>query len=190
VGLARHVQGDANRTELLGVQRRLDSPEQRALLIADVIPQLLAESVERRTVNERTGLEIADPASNVHMLDENAHNIRIVSPGVTREGRQQQLLFEAEVPAALVAPEVERRLPDGLCIDIGRALQAKRQLKRQVVLAREHSQLVRSLHSQDRTPARQPFHLAAQRPINTRDRPTPPASIAAVETALVEATDL
>jgi hypothetical protein len=29
-----------------------------------------------------------------------------------------------------------------------------------VVLAREHSQLVRSLHSRDRTPAEQTLHLA------------------------------
>ena len=32
--------------------------------------------------------------------------------------------------------------------------------ERDVVLAREHSQLVRSLHSRDRTPAEQTLHLA------------------------------
>jgi hypothetical protein len=44
---------------------------------------------------------------------------------VTREGGKEYLLLEAEVQAALLSPEVERRLPDGLRIDIGRALQAK-----------------------------------------------------------------
>ena len=160
MGPARREQRDPNRTKLVGIQRRLDAPEQRPLLMAHVISQLLAESVQGRRVNARIGLEIADPPANVDVLDEHAHNIRIVSTSVTRESGKEYLLLEAEVQAALLSPEVERRLPDGLCIDIGRALQAKGQLKRDVVLAREHSQLVRSLHSRDRTPAEQTLHLA------------------------------
>ena len=125
MGPARRVQGDPNRSKLVGIQRRLDAPEQCPLLVAHVISQLLAESVEGRRVNARIGLEIADPPPNVDVLDEHAHNIRIVSTSVTREGGKEYLLLEAEVQAALLSPEVERRLPDGLCIDIGRALQAK-----------------------------------------------------------------
>jgi hypothetical protein len=139
VGLARRLQGCANGTEFLWVECRLDAPKQRPLLMAHVIPQTLAESVQGRRVNGRTSLEVADAAPNVHVLDEHTHNIRIVSPGVTRKGRQQQLLLKPEVPAALLAPEVERRLPDDLCLDIRRALQTKCQLKRHVVLARQHS---------------------------------------------------
>jgi hypothetical protein len=125
MGPARRVQGDPNRTKLVGIQRRLDAPEQRPLLVAHVISQLLAESVEGRRVNARIRLEIADPPPNVDVLDEHAHNIRIVSTNVTHEGGKEYLLLEAEVQAALLSPEVERRLPDGLGIDIGRALQAK-----------------------------------------------------------------
>jgi hypothetical protein len=139
VGLARHLQGGANGTEFLWVQCRLDAPKQRPLLMAHVIPQTLAESVQGGRVDGRTSLEVADPAPNVHVLDEHTHDIRIVSPGVTHKGRQQQLLLKAEVLAALLAPEVERRLPDGLGINIGRALQTKSQLERHVVLARQYS---------------------------------------------------
>jgi hypothetical protein len=85
------------------------------------------------------------------VLGEHAHNIRVVSPGVARKGRQQQLLLKAEVHATLLTPELKGRLPDGLGIDIGRTLQAKSQLKRHVVLARQHSQLVRSPHSPNPT---------------------------------------
>jgi hypothetical protein len=139
VGLTRNLQGGANGTEFLWIQCRLDAPKQRPLLMAHVIPQTLTESVQGRRVDGRTSLEVADPAPNVHVLDEHTHDIRVVSPGVTREGRQQQLLLKAEVLAALVAPEVERRLPDSLGIDIGRALQTKSQLERHVVLSRQHS---------------------------------------------------
>jgi len=139
VGLARHLQRHANGTEFLWIQRHLDTPKQRPLLMAHVIPQTLAESVQGRRVDRRTRLKVADPAPNVHVSDEHTHDIRIVSPGVTRKGRQQQLLLKAEVLAALLAPEVERRLPDGLGIDIGRAPQTKSQLERHVVLARQHS---------------------------------------------------
>jgi hypothetical protein len=139
VGLARQLQGGANGTEFLWIQCRLDAPKQRPLLMAHVIPQTLAESVQGRRVDGRTSLEVADPAANVHVLDEHTYDIRVVSPGVTRKCRQQRLLLKAEVLAALLAPEVERRLPDGLGIDIGRALQPKSQLESHVMLARQHS---------------------------------------------------
>jgi hypothetical protein len=139
VGLARHLQGGANDTEFLWVQCRFDAPKQRPLLVAHVIPQTLAESAQGHRVDGRTSLEVADPAPNVHVLDEHTHDIRIVSPGVMRKGGQQQLLLKAEVLATLLTPEVERRPPDGLCVDIGRALQTKSQLERHVMLARQHS---------------------------------------------------
>jgi hypothetical protein len=89
-----------------------------------------------QVLNRQAFLKVADPAPNVHVSDEYAYNIFIVSPGVAREGRQQHFLLKAEVLAALLAPEVECFLPDGFGIDIGRALQTKTQLKRHVVLAR------------------------------------------------------
>ena len=89
MGPARREQRDPNRTKLVGIQRRLDAPEQRPLLVAHVISQLLAESVEGRRVNARIGLEIADPPPNIDVLDEHAHNIRIVSTSVTREGGKE-----------------------------------------------------------------------------------------------------
>ena len=123
MGLACRLQGDANGSEFFGVQCCLDAPEQRPLLTAHVIPQTLAESVQGGSFNGRTRLEVSDSAPDVHMLNQHTYNIRIVSPGVTRKGRQQQLLLKAEVPATLLVPKVERRPPDGLGIDIGRALQ-------------------------------------------------------------------
>ena len=90
-------------------------------------------------LNRQACLKVADPTPNVHVRDEHAYNVFIVSPDVTREGRQQQFLLKAEVVAALLTPEVECFLPDRLGIDIAGTLQPKTQLKRDVVLAREHS---------------------------------------------------
>jgi hypothetical protein len=101
---------------------------------------MLAESVECRSVNG-CGLKIADPPSNIHVFGKHAHHIAVVSPDVTSERGKEQLLLEAKMPATLIAPEIECRLPDGLNISIGRALQSKGKLKRHMVLARQHGQL-------------------------------------------------
>ena len=85
MGPARRVQGDPNRTKLVGIQRRLDAPEQRPLLVAHVISQLLAESVEGRRVNARIGLEIADPPPNIDVLDE--HDEIRIATGYTIDGK-------------------------------------------------------------------------------------------------------
>jgi len=122
---ARDIEGGANSGELRGTQFRLDAHKQGPLLVAYVIPQLLAESVEGRRVHERSGLEVVDPPTNVYVLDEHANYVRIVGAGVTREGRQKQLLLEAEVRPALLAPEFERGLSEVLGVGVGRALQAK-----------------------------------------------------------------
>lgn len=148
---ADRVERCAKGSELVGVQRVLDATEQRSFLMAYVVSQRLAEGVERRDVNVPAGLEVGDAASDVDVLDEDAHDIRIVGSGVTREGRQEHFLFEAEVLATLLVPEVERRVPDGFRIGIGRALQAQSEFERHMVLAREHSQFVGSLHGLDRT---------------------------------------
>lgn len=145
------MQSGADGTELRRVQRRLDAPEQRPFLITHVIPQQLAKRVERRDVNALPAVQIGDPAPDVYVLDENAHNVRIVGSGVPRKGRQEQFLFEPEVRATLFAPEVERRVPDHLCVDSCCAPKTQGQLECHVVLARQDGQLVRSLHRSDRT---------------------------------------
>jgi hypothetical protein len=57
--------------------------------VAHVVSQRLAKSVERRDIYAPAGLEVGDPASDVHMLDEDAHDVGIVGAGVTGEGRQE-----------------------------------------------------------------------------------------------------
>jgi hypothetical protein len=141
VGLGRRAQSDSEHIELVSAQRRLDPTKQRPLLVADVIPQMLAESVECHSVNRR-GLEITDPPSDVRVLDKHPHHIAVVSPDVTRERGKEQLLLEAKMPATLLPPEIECRLPDGLSVSIGGALQPKGQLKRHMVLTRQHRQRV------------------------------------------------
>ena len=108
--------------EFLRFERLFDAPKQRSFLVAHVVSQCLAKSVECRNIYA-PGLEVGDPASDVHVLDEDAHDIGIVGADVTREGGQEQLLFEAEVLPTLSAPEVECRLSDALRIGPGGALQ-------------------------------------------------------------------
>src|ERR1035437_7709100 len=128
VSRADRVQCCAKRGELLRFERLFDASKQRSFLVAHVVSQRLAKSVQRRDIYAPAGLEVGDPASDVHMLDEDAHDVGIVGAGVTGEGRQEELLFEAEVLATLPAPEVEGRLCDGLRIGMGGALHSSGQL--------------------------------------------------------------
>jgi hypothetical protein len=100
-----------------------------------VVSQQFAKSVERCSIDAPAGLEVGDPATNVQMVDEDAHDVGVVGPGVTGEGRQEQLLLQAEVLTTLLAPEAERRMSHGLQVGIGRALQLQGKLERDVVLA-------------------------------------------------------
>jgi hypothetical protein len=45
------------------------------------------------------------------VLGQDAYHRRIIDGAVARVGRQEDLLFDAEVPAALGPPEVEELLP-------------------------------------------------------------------------------
>ena len=54
---------------------------------------------------------------------------------MTRERRQEQVLFETEVFATILAPEVDRRALDDLGIGVRGALQAQSDFERHVVLA-------------------------------------------------------
>ena len=64
----------------------------------------------------RAGLEVGDPAPDLQVVDENADDVGVIGRDVTREGGKEQLLLEAEVLAALLVPEVERRVLDRLCV--------------------------------------------------------------------------
>jgi hypothetical protein len=151
VSLAGRVQRGSDGSELVGVQRFLDAPEQRPFLVAHVVSQQLAEDVERRNIGATLDLDVGHPAADVDVLDKDAHDVRVVGSRVTRERRQEQFLFKTEVFATLLAPEVDRRALDGLGIGGRGALQAQSELERDVVLAGEHGQFFRSLHGLDRT---------------------------------------
>lgn len=140
MGLARRTQSDSERIELVSSQDRLDPTKHRPLLVPDVIPQKPAESIQHQHVNRR-GLEITNPPPDLHMLGKHTHHVSIIRPDVTHEHGKHQLLLETEMPAALRAPEIERLLTNGLRTGIERTLQPKRQLKRHMVLTRQHRQL-------------------------------------------------
>lgn len=80
------------------------------------------------------------------MLNENAHDRRIVSGGVAREGRKQQLLLLPEVGAPLAGEEVEEgaaRVSGGLG---GRPLELEGDVQTRVVLMGEWRQRLTALH--------------------------------------------
>ena len=56
------------------------------------------------------------------MLGEDALDVRVVGAGVSCQGGKEQFLLEAEVLDAFGAPEVKRRLSDGLGLSVVGAL--------------------------------------------------------------------
>ena len=131
---AARVERGSKGGELLGLQGFLDASKQRPFLVANVVSQQLAEGVERRNIGASLDLDVADPAADVDVLDKDAHNVRIVGSHVTRERRQEQVLFKTEVFATILAPEVDRRALDDLGIGVCGALQAQSEFERHVVL--------------------------------------------------------
>ena len=156
--LARRAQSDSESIELISTQDRLDPAKHRPLLVPDVIPQKLAETIERQRVN-RGGLEITNPPPDIHMLNKHTHHISVIRPDVTHEHGKEQLLLETEMPTTLRTPETQRLLTNGPRIHIEHTLQPKRQLKRHMMLTRQHRQLTRPPHHPIVHPA--PSHNSA-----------------------------
>ena len=139
------VERRAERRELLAVKRRLDAREQRALLVADVIVEQLTERVQVVQACRHSG-KVRCAAPQLHVLRQNADDVRVVWSDVASEHREQDLLLRAEMLARLVLEELREPLARSLGVGGCGPAQAKRHLQGGVVLPRQRGQLLGALH--------------------------------------------
>ena len=97
---------------------RFDPTEDRSLFVANVLTKQLAELVEDFGFGVGRALELGDSSTEVGVLGQDALDVSVVRAGVFRQGGKEQFLFEAKVFDAFGAPEVERRLPDGVGLSL------------------------------------------------------------------------
>jgi hypothetical protein len=129
----------------------LDERKQHAFLVPDVTLEARAELVQRLGIDLGRLRQIGPPPAEVNVLDQHAHDGRVIGRAVARERGQEDLLLEPEVLAPVVLPELEES--GAHLARVGRvgAPEPLRQEEAPMVVSGERCESVASLHRVDFT---------------------------------------